>query len=226
MRPNEGTFSDVFSNVVHDADDRRHYQRRAGAFELRWTLADAIESATQTAVGTEISANGLVFINAEPIEPAQLNVTFSLAGRLIAAKVRLVRQDRVVLGGRPAYRSACEFCGVRVEDWDWIERYANGDEPAVEERTKARKASDAYLLLPSELQRKIVEALIAEERLEAPAGNSDPELELYYSGATQHAGEKPVHRVHVHSRKRAPTGELIAYDTRFVVSDDGGLEFA
>lgn len=231
MQSGGGTFSDVFSRVAQRGDDRRHYQRRAGAFELRWAAPDEEESRPQVAVGTEISANGLVFISADAIKPNRLDVTFLLAGHLIAAQVRLVRQDRVVLGGRPAHRCACEFCGLLADDWEAIERYANGEEreadrSASAERQKARKASDAYLLLPNSLQRKIVEVLVSEERLEPPEDPEPPRLELYYSGIVENSGEKPMHRLHVHSRKRAPAGELIAYDTRFLVGDDGALHLA
>lgn len=231
MRPNDGTFSDVFSRVAQQGDDRRHYQRRAGAFELRWAASDEDQPETSAAVGTEISANGIVFISENPASAPELDVTFFLSGQLIAAQVRLVREDRVVLGGRPAFRCACEFCGVLAEDWDAIERYANGEERsddrrAAEERKKTRTASDAYLLLPSELQRKIVEALVAEERLEPSPGAAPVGLELYYGGTVESRGEQRVHRLHVHSRKRAPAGALIAYDTRFLVADDGELEFA
>jgi hypothetical protein len=70
------------------------------------------------------------------------------------------------------------------------------------------------------LQKKIMDLLVSQGKLEAPKDGQTPLLKLFYGGLVKRPGQKPAHRFNVHSRIKKGD-EMMAYDTRFLVSEDG-----
>ncbi len=217
-------FSDVIEWFLSRAGDRRQYKRRAGAFHVWYEPANG--SPVQ-ALGTEISPNGLLFAIGTTIDRPEFQIAIGLRNKRFPARVKIVRADKVDFKGQMLNRYACEFTGIAADWWDLVVRYVN-DEPEAADRRKiqnqemSERVDDAYGLLPAAVQSKIVEMLVQRKRLEPPKPGQTPLLKLFYGGLQKQDG-KPVHRFNVHSRVMV-NGEAVAYDTRFLVGDDGSVK--
>lgn len=210
--------------------DRRQYKRRAGAFHLWWQTGTAEKPEMKPGIGVDISPNGLSFLLPDRIATPEYNLVLRIADHKMPVRVRHVRNDQVSHHGRMWNRYMGEFVGIAADNWDRICRYVN-DEDEPQDRRKmqnqemAKQPDDAYRLLPKAVQDKIVEMLVQKNRIDRPNPGQTPLLKLFYGGLVKQAGKAPAHRVNVHSRKTI-NGELIAYDTRFLVGDDGTVTFS
>lgn len=219
--------SGVIDWFLGRAGDRRQYKRKAGSFHLWWRKT-GVEKPLP-GMGIEISPNGLVFLHPARVPDGEQNLVFDLNEKRINARVKVLRADQLAHNGKTWNRHMCEFTGIAADDWDRIVRYVN-DEADVPDRRQMQnqemsKPDDAYRLLPLAVQQKIVAALVETNRLDKPHPGQAPLMKLFYGGLTKDAEGKKVHRVNVHSRKAAKD-EMLAYDTRFLVDDDGQVRLA
>lgn len=215
-------FGDVIEWFLSRVGDRRQYQRRTGAFHVWWGPNG------KTAIGTEISPAGLIFIAKEPLPARELNLTLGLRGQKLPVRVKLLRSDRIDRKGEAWNRYVCEFLGIAADHWDLIVRYVN-DAPEPVDRRKmqnqemSERVDDAYRLLPMAIQQKIVDILVQQHKLEATRPGQTPLLKLFYGGIHRTPSGPPMHRFNVHSRI-VVNDETIAYDTRFLIGENGEIK--
>lgn len=205
--------------------DRRQYKRRTGAFHLWWQPQP---DKSLPGMGVEISANGLVFMIGEPIAAPEYNLVVLLRGAKIPVRVRTVRGDEVDHQGKRWHRYMGEFTGISADHWDAVVRYVNDtpdptDRSTPEHRQQEARVDDAYRLLPMQIQQKLIALLVEKKKLEAPKPGQSPLLKLFYGGVSKKPDGTTVHRFNVHSRIQVQ-GEVMAYDTRFVVDERGNVE--
>lgn len=219
-------FGDIIEWFLGRAGDRRQYKRRTGAFHVWHQPKPNDSSAQKQGIGLEISPNGLMFIMPESIGGHEFNLVVRLRETNIPLRVKVIRSDQVQHQRKTWNRYMGEFQGVAADDWDAIVRYVN-DEPEVDRRKMqnqepSERTDDAYRLLPMALQKRIMDLLISQGKLEVPKDGQTPLLKLFYGGLVKRAGQKPAHRFNVHSRVKKGD-EMMAYDTRFLVSEDGQI---
>ena len=219
-------FGDIIEWFLGRAGDRRQYKRRAGAFHIWYQPKPNDASQLKQGVGLEISPNGLMFIMPDPINAQEFNLVVRLREANIPLRVRQIRGDQIQHQGKTWNRYMGEFQGVSADNWDAIVRYVN-DEPEVDRRKMqnqevSEKTDDAYRLLPMALQKKIMDLLVSQGKLDAPKDGQTPLLKLFYGGLVKRPGQKPAHRFNVHSRIKKGD-EMVAYDTRFLVGEDGQI---
>lgn len=213
-------FAGVVEWFLNRAGDRRQYRRRVAAFPVRWN--DAV------GVGADISPNGLTFLIAETIPTNEYDLVLDIADREIAVHVKHVRGDQVEHDGKRLNRYVCEFFGIAADDWDAIARFVNEraemtNRRQMQNQPMHEKVDDAYRLLPRVLQQKIVAELVAAGRLDAPSPDKSPMLKVFYGGLTRLPGIGVAHRLNAHSRVNTGEGTT-AYDTRFVIGENGELK--
>ncbi|HEY1976552.1 MAG TPA: hypothetical protein VGG89_08410 [Candidatus Baltobacteraceae bacterium] len=212
------------------AGDRRQYKRRTGTFHLWWQAGTVEKPDMKPGIGIELSPNGIQFLLPDKIASAEYNLVLRIHDHKMPVRVRHVRNDQVTHHGRTWNRYMGEFTGIAADNWDRLCRYVNEeDEPQdrrkMQNQEMAKQTDDAYRLLPKAVQDKIVDMLVQKHRIDRPQPGQTPLLKLFYGGLVKQAGKPPAHRVNVHSRLSV-NGEFTAYDTRFLVSDDGTVTFA
>ncbi|MHB8146900.1 MAG: PilZ domain-containing protein [Vulcanimicrobiaceae bacterium] len=227
MTSNGSMFNEMIEWFLGRAADRRQYQRRAGAFPL-WYQPDPNDSkSVKPGIGSEISPNGLMFIIPDAITSPEYSLIVRIRDQNIPVRMKAIRHDQVQHQGKTWNRYMGEFLGIAADHWDTIVRYVN-DAPEPIDRRKMQnqemgeKVDDAYRLLPLALQQKIVAMLVSQHKLDEPKSGQTPLLKLFYGGLVKRTGHKPAHRFNVHSRIRI-NDEAVAYDTRFLITDDGEI---
>ena len=218
-------FGDVVDWFLTRVGDRRQYKRRPGAFHLWWQPAP---DRSVPGIGTELSANGLMFMLEQPLPAAENNLVLGVRETKIPVRVRVVRTDQVDYKGKKWHRYMGEFTGIAADHWDIIVRYVN-DTPEPTDRRKMQnqemdgKVDDAYRLLPMQIQEKIIAVLVEQKRLQAPKPGQSPLLKLFYGGVAKKPDGGVTHRFNVHSRIKVQD-EFMAYDTRFLVDEAGNVQ--
>lgn len=220
-------FNDIIEWFLGRAGDRRQYRRRAGAFHVWWQPDAADEKNRKAGIGLEISASGMMFLLNESINQPEYTLVVRLRDHNIPLRVKHMRNDHVQHDGKTWNRYMGEFVGIAADHWDAIVRYVNDTPEPVDRRKMANqvmseKVDDAYRLLPLAIQQKIVELLVAQHKLDMPKPGQTPLLKLFYAGLIKRPGHKPAHRLNVHSRIRR-NEETVAYDSRFLISEDGEI---
>jgi len=219
-------FGDIIEWFLGRAGDRRQYRRRSGAFDVWYQPNPQDPKSAKGGVGLEVSPNGLMFMLPQAVDAQEFNVVARVRERNIPLRVKRIRNDQVQHQGANWHRYMCEFLGIAADDWDAIVRYVN-DEPETEQRKMqhqepSEKVDDAYRLLPMAMQQKIMQMLIAQNKLETPKAGQTPLLKLFYGGLVKRPNQKAAHRFNVHSRIKR-NDEMLAFDTRFLVSEDGEI---
>lgn len=223
-----GQGGSLFGDVVDwflKRGDRRQYKRRTGAFHVWWQPQP---DKSLPGRGLELSANGLVFMITQPIAAPEYNLVILVRERKIPVRVRTARADELEHQGKRWYRYMGEFTGISADSWDAVVRYVNDtpeptDRSTPENQQLEARVDDAYRLLPLQIQQKIIDMLVAQKKLEAPKPGQSPLLKLFYGGVSKKPDGSAVHRFNVHSRITVQ-GEVMAYDTRFLVDDKGNVE--
>lgn len=220
-------FGDVVDWFLSRAGDRRQYKRRTGAFRV-WYKADV--NAANDAIGVEISPKGLAFIVREEVPDSEFTVSLSIRSHRFMARLKRVRSDEVEYKSETWNRYFCEFSGIAADNWDLIVRFVNDvsepvDRRKLQNQEMHEKVDDAYRLLPTSVQNKLVDILVDQKKLERPKHGEAPLIKMFYGGLHRVNGKPPRHRVNVHSRM-VVDGEAMAYDTRFLVSESGEIELA
>ncbi len=227
MTPNGSMFNDMIEWFLGRAGDRRQYQRRAGAFHLWYQPNPSDTKSVKPGIGSEISPNGLMFIIPDAIPTPEYSLIIRIRDQNIPIRLKGVRHDQVQHQGKTWNRYMGEFVGIAADHWDTIVRYVT-DAPEPVDRRKMQnqemgeKVDDAYRLLPLVLQQKIVAMLVTQNKLDEPKPGQTPLLKLFYGGLVKRQGQKPAHRFNVHSRIRR-NEETVAYDTRFLITEDGEI---
>lgn len=220
-------FGDVVDWFLSRIGDRRQYKRRPGAFHLWWQADPGRPDKLTAGIGTEISANGLVFIIEQPIAAAEYTLVVRIREKKIPVRVRSVRADRIEHKGKQWNRYMGEFTGIAADNWDVIVRYVN-DTPEPADRRKMQnqemdgKVDDAYRLLPMHIQERIIEMLVEQKKLEKPKPGQSPLLKLFYGGVSKKPDGSVSHRFNVHSRIKVQD-DVMAYDTRFLIDEKGNV---
>lgn len=227
MTPNGSMFNDMIEWFLGRAGDRRQYQRRAGAFHLWYQPNPSDTKNVKPGIGSEISPNGLMFIIPDVIPTPEYSLIIRIRDQNIPIRLKAVRHDQVQHQGKTWNRYMGEFVGIAADHWDTIVRYVtDAPEPAdrrkMQNQEMGQKIDDAYRLLPLVLQQKIVAMLVKQNKLDEPKSGQTPLLKLFYGGLVKRQGQKPAHRFNVHSRIRR-NEETVAYDTRFLITDDGEI---
>ncbi len=217
---------DVIAWFLSRTGDRRQYNRRAGAFNVAYEPENG--GPTVHAIGTEISASGMLFMTPAPIERREIDLSIGLEDESFPARVKLVRASNIDYQGRPWIAYACEFAGIGAQWWDLITRYVNderetGDRRKAQNQVMSGEVDDAFRLLPVRLQTHMIDMLVERKRLTRPKRGEAALLKVFYGGLTKEDG-LIVHRFNVHSRITV-NDEAVAYDTRFLVGDDGSIRF-
>lgn len=220
-------FNDIIEWFLGRAGDRRQYQRRAGAFHVWWQLDPADPKNLKQGIGLEISASGLMFLLEESIDKPEFTLIVRLRDQNIPLRVKRMRNDRIEYQGKTWNRYMGEFVGIAADHWDAIVRYVNDTADPVDRRKMqnqemVEKVDDAYRLLPLAIQQKIVDVLVAQHKLEPPKPGQTPLLKIFYGGLVKRPNQKLAHRFNVHSRIRKDE-ETLAYDSRFLISEDGQI---
>jgi hypothetical protein len=198
--------------------DRRATDRRRVQFPIGLIRGDEVVSG----VGTEISLNGLFFATKTKPPAPSFNVVMDVAGRRIKARLSTVRMETVMRESQQWHMIATTFEGIAADDYDAIVRYVKElPEPENKAQNEIAKAAaegdNAYRLLPMPVQKKIVDLLIGAGRLAPGSDPRNPLLRMNYLGS-----KNGKHRFAVHSRKTV-ADEIRAFDSLFVVDDDGGV---
>jgi hypothetical protein len=221
-------FADVIDWFLGRGSDRRQYKRRPGAFHL-WYLPPTPGSEPRPGIGLELSPNGLMFMMPEQLPSTEFNLVLRLHDTKIPVRVRTARTDIVQHQGKPWTRYMGEFVGIAADNWDRLVRYVNNEAETPDRRKmqnqEMAKQDDAYRLLPLAIQQKIIAKLVQQNKLEAPPPGQTPLVKIFYGGLISKPGQPVVHRVNVHSRIQLKD-ELMAYDTRFLVGEDGEVKLA
>ena len=192
-----------------------------------WHQPDPQDAKTlKPGIGLEISPNGIMFILQDAVESPEFNVIVHVREKHISLRVKRVRSDQVQHQNATWHRYMCEYAGIAADDWDAITRYVN-EEPDPERRKMQNqepmeKVDDAYRLLPMVLQQRIITMLVSQHKLEMPKPGQTPLLKLFYGGLVKRPGQEPAHRFNVHSRIKH-NDEMIAYDTRFLITESGQI---
>jgi PilZ domain len=216
---------DVVDWFLSRAGDRRQYKRRTGPFRV-WYKADV--NASNDAIGVEISPKGMAFIVRDNANDPEVTVSLMIRDQRFMARLKIVRSDQVAYKGETWNRYFCDFTGIAADNWDLIVRYVNDvaepvDRRKLQNQEMHERVDDAYRLLPTSVQNKIVDMLVEKHKLERPKHGEAPLLKLFYGGLQRANGKAAMHRINVHSRV-VVDGEPLAYDTRFLVSESGEIE--
>jgi hypothetical protein len=219
-------FGDIIEWFLGRAGDRRQYKRRPGAFPVWYQPKPGSQSDLKQCIGLELSPNGLMFMAQQAIESPESTLVARVGERNITLRVKRVRGDQVQYQGATWHRYMCEFVGIAADDWDAIVRYVN-DEPDPDRRKMQNqevsdKVDDAYRMLPMAMQQRIMQMLISQNKLETPKPGQTPLLKLFYGGLVKRPGAKAAHRFNVHSRVKR-NDEMLAFDTRFLITEDGEI---
>ena len=205
--------------------DRRHYSRKHEPFPA-WWIVD--EKTAKPAMGQEVSASGVQLVFKDEPPTGDFNLILQVKERRVKARVTIAWTDKAEEGGNALYRLGCKFSGISADDWDFLVRYVNdAPEPteklAQELEELKNHPDDAYRLIPQAIQSRIVDMLVARNRLAPPLANQTPLIKMYYGGCQTRADGTKTYRLNVHSRIKSED-EMLAFDTRFTIEESGDVK--
>lgn len=204
--------------------NRRKYPRKRKPYRATVSIDGGVTQ--KPAIGLDISGGGLCVLTQEPTGREEFEVRATIDTRTLRMRAKSVWHDRVSHQGKSAWRYGLRFTGISADDWDAIIRYTT-DKP-VGENNKAQEElatvrmtpDDASRLLPSALQRRLLDALVERRRLAPLQENVTPLVQYFYSGVVRHANHL-MHRLTIQSKVVGSEGAEL-YETRFVFDDKGG----
>jgi hypothetical protein len=213
--------NDLIGFFTGSPQNRRKYPRRSGPFKA-WMAQGANWAGV---VCMDISGSGLgVLCPAEAGSEANFRVM--LENRPILIRAKRIWQTPGTLQGKPAWRCGYTFTGISADDWDAVVRFCNNDAVVVENKAQKElelvkmQADDVARLIPKKLQDQLLMMLVERRKL-APLDDKNPLVQFMYGGVIKRGG-LAMHRLVIHSRVRdAVTGEIQAFDTKFVFDDQG-----
>ncbi len=214
--------NDLITFFTGAPQNRRKYARRAGPFPA-WV---AIGAQWTNCACLDISGSGLGVVVPAAL-PEEANFRVQLEGRNVVIRAKRVWQQPGTAQGKPAWRYGLTFTGISADDWDAIIRFCNNDTVVVDNKMQKElelvrlQADDVARLIPKKLQDQMLSLLVSKGRL-APIDEKTPLVQYAYGGVIKQSG-RALHRLSIHSRVRDDTtGEVRAFDTRFLFDDQGG----
>lgn len=213
-------FNDLITFFTGAPQNRRKYPRRTGPLPAWAAVGDK-----WNAIGcVDISGSGMGIVSQATL-PEELNVRVMIEKRPVLVRAKRIWQQPGIVQGKPAWRYGMSFTGISADDWDALVRFCNNDAVEVENKLQEElvlvrmKADDVARLIPKKLQDTLLEMLVNRRRL-APLDGKTPLVQYSYGGVVKRQGHA-YHRLSIHSRVRESTGEVKAYDTRFLFDDQG-----
>lgn len=204
------------------AQNRRKYARRPGPFKS-WV---ALGNAWTPVVCLDLSGSGLGIVAQSPLS-LEANFRVQIESRTVVIRAKRVWQQPGTLQNKPAWKYGFTFSGIGADDWDAVVRFCGNQAVTIENKAQADlelvrlKADDVARLIPKRLQDQLL-ALLVERRRLAPLDDKNPLVQYSYGGVIKR-GNLALHRLSIHSRVRdAGSGEVLAFDTRFLFDDNGG----
>lgn len=200
--------------------ERRTADRKNVHFPLTWYKGEE----AITSVGTEISANGILFFTPVAPESDAFDVAFTLPNRKVRARVQVRRRQEGVSGGKTMTMLASTFSGIAADDYDAVMRFLR-DLPEPEHKASdelsalASNPDDAFRMLPLAVQERVVGALVGAGRLAQGSDAKNPLLRMSYLGKTR----ANVHRLQVHSR-RNDADEVLHFESVLAIDDKGDVK--
>jgi hypothetical protein len=205
-------FNELAKMFGSSKKERRHSPRKKVKFPLVWLTPYNEQIA---AVGMEMSLNGCLMATKQaPMTPA-FDTIVDLGSRKIRLRLNTARSGTIMQGGTPWTVLGCSFSGVAADDYDALVRFLKGmadaENKAQKDLAAIDKTDDAYRMLPSATQHRVLTELVRLGRLAMPQGNQQPLLRMSKLGT-----DKGKQRVAVHSRVAADGG-MLQFDTIMVI---------
>jgi PilZ domain len=214
--------NDLITFFTGSPQNRRKYPRRQGPLKAWATVGTNWVGI----VCMDISGSGLGVVSPSQIG-AEANYRIQVETRAIVVRAKRIWEKPGTLQGKPAWRYGLTFTGISADDWDAVVRYCQNETVAVDNKAQKElelvrlKADDVARLIPKKLQDTLLSMLVERRRL-APIDDKTPLVHYSYGGVLKR-GNLALHRLSIHSRVRDPaTGEIRAFDTRFLFDDQGG----
>jgi hypothetical protein len=206
-------------------------QRRLS--ELEWTMARLLRSPREVrrskrqfgvamstdggitfdnAYPVDISVDGVALITTEEIKQRRILVTIDLDNKRIQALAQCVSAQKGTLKGNIVWRIGTRFVQIAREDRMLIDRFVKRLP-----LTAAPKLPQQHGLFPDNVIKKILEELVALERLAPLRHGKQPLVKMTHSGVIQRA-KQSMHSVKVESRI-VREGTTTVYTTQVFVSE-------
>jgi PilZ domain len=214
--------NDLITFFTGSAQNRRKYSRRPGPFKAMV----AVGTNWAACVCTDLSGSGLGVVSNAALG-AEANFRVQIESKAVVIRAKRIWAKPGTLQGKPAWKYGLTFTGISADDWDAVVRFCAGGSVAVENKAQQElqlvklKADDVARLIPKRLQDQLL-AMLIERRKLAPLDGKTPLVQYSYGGVLKR-GDLALHRLSIHSRIRdSATGEITAFDTRFLFDDQGG----
>jgi hypothetical protein len=160
----------------------------------------------------DISVDGVALITTQEIKQRRILVTIDLDNKRIQALAQCVTAQKGLLKGNIVWRIGTRFIQIAREDRMMIDRFIKRLP-----LTAAPKPQQQYGMFPENVTRKILEELVALERLSPLRHGKQPLVKMTHAGVIQRA-KQTMHSVKIESRV-VREGTTTVYTTQAYVSD-------
>ncbi len=206
-------------------------QRRLN--ELEWTMARLLRAPREVrrtkrqfyvamstdggitfnnAYPVDLSVDGVALISTEEIKQRRILVTIDLDNKRIQALAQCVTAQKGLLKGNVVWRIGARFIQIAREDRMLIDRFIKRLP-----LTRTEKPQTQHGIFPDNVMKKILEELVALERLAPIRHGKQPLVKMTHAGVIQRA-KQTMHSVKVESRI-VREGITTVYTTQVFVSD-------
>jgi len=160
----------------------------------------------------DISVDGVALISMQEIKQRRILVTIDLDSKRIQALAQCVTAQKGLLKGNIVWRIGARFIQIAREDRMLIDRFIKRLP-----LTAAPKPQPQHGIFPENVMKKILEELVALERLSPLRHGKQPLVKMSHAGVIQRA-KQTMHSVKVESRV-VREGITTVYTTQVFVSD-------
>lgn len=160
----------------------------------------------------DISVDGVALITTQEVKSRKFLVTLDLDNKRIQALAQCVTAQKGLLKGNIVWRIGARFIQIAREDRMVIDRFIKRLP-----LTAAPKVQTQHGLFPDNVMKKILEELVALERLAPLHHGKQPLVKMTHAGVIQR-GKQTMHSVKVESRV-VRGGITTVYTTQVFVSD-------
>ncbi len=161
----------------------------------------------------DISVDGVALITNQEIKQRRILVTIDLDNKRIQALAQCVTAQKGLLKGNIVWRIGARFIQIAREDRMLIDRFIK----RLPLTAAAPKPPVQHGLFPDNVMKKILEELVALERLAPVRHGKQPLVRMMHAGVIQRA-KQTMHSVKVESRV-VREGTTTVYTTQVFVSD-------
>ena len=159
----------------------------------------------------DISVDGVALITTQEIKQRKILVTIDLDNKRIQALAQCVTAQKGLLKGNVVWRIGARFIEIAREDRLLIDRFVK------RLPLTAAQPQQQYGLFPENVTRKILEELVALERLSPLRHGKQPLVKMTHVGILAR-GKQTMHSVKIESRV-VREGTTTVYTTQAFVSD-------